>query len=200
MAKKYTLADFPHRDTVNCLNDGDVKRIYIPLLTEPDCPIDLMDKANCIINDLLASCPEQKYNVNDLFIYVQLWVTVLKCGRIVHSIDVGIFDSEDHINLSTRYIVLNTDPVYSAFKEYFSRKLTSVLFDKTSLLTLVEMENGIYHVLYDFQKEKYFVEHVSIRNEQMEPPRYFSSEKDARKACKVLIQQQKAEFGGNNTY
>lgn len=133
MKKKYSLADFPRRDTVTCLDDGAVENVYVPLLTVPDCPQDLMDRANMIINDLLETCPEQEYDVDGLFIYVQLWVTVLSCGKIIHKVCIGIHDGEDHINLYTHSVIPNTDPIYASFRDYFARHLVSLLFDgKTS--------------------------------------------------------------------
>lgn len=198
MKKKYTFADFPRRDTANCLNDGDVARIYIPLLTEPGCPADLMERADSIINEMLASCPETIHNIKNLFIYVQLWITVLRNGRILHEISAGILREDDKINLYERSVVLRTDPVYASFKEYFSRNLISLLFDEGASITRPEMENGIYEVRYDYMRKMYMVEHTSIYSEELEPPRYFVTKSEAQNACKALIRHQKESFGGTH--
>ncbi len=143
MKAKYTLADFPHRDTVSCLDDGAVESIYVPLLTEPDCPEDLMERADMIINDLLENSPEQNYDVNDLFVYVQLWVRALQDGKIVYEIYTGIHDREDHMNLYTHIKLLKTDPVYASFKNYFLRHLIALLFDEKAALTIGGMEDFV---------------------------------------------------------
>lgn len=189
MKKRYAFKDFPHRDTVNSLNDGSTERIYVPLVLSPDCPSDLMEKVDSIINSMIASRPDQKYDTSDLFIYVQLWITILRSGRIVHEIDTGILSHDETADLYNRYVVLCTDPVYPSYKRYFSDYLFSLLFDEKASITRAEVKHGIYHVNYDRQRKMYMVEHTSIYSEELEPPRYFSTEHEAQEACRALSER-----------
>lgn len=132
--KQYKFTDFNNREERNYFEYGITDIIYFPIRNTPDFPTLIMEKVNAMISDMLCTYQKEHnctLDIADLHIDARLENFMNNEYKLINSICITITsNADDEIWMEKECYILQPDPLYVMFKDYFMKQLGKSLFGR----------------------------------------------------------------------